>query len=186
MFNESSGVNTLLARKLETPMETKQPIWELVANLGDVNPIDYGGYFVYRDTTGVYPEEAELLLVDESADGESDTWTVYRFILDRLKQVKTGEAIYLVPIRFDDSWPHAVSQYDEWFHEDLARVASYTGQTLQELRAAFCSENATDRASAYQAIGDYHGFDNLDSYPLTFKTRAEVEARYKVKNNASY
>lgn len=44
-------------------METKQPRWKLVAQLGDVHPIDYGGYFVYRDTTGVYEEEAEVLMV---------------------------------------------------------------------------------------------------------------------------
>jgi len=28
-----------------------------VANLGDANPIDNGGFFVLRDTTGVYPPE---------------------------------------------------------------------------------------------------------------------------------
>lgn len=160
-------------------METKQPIWQFVANLGDVHPIDHGGYFVYRDTTGVYSDQAELLLVDESAETDSgDEWTVYRFDLDRLKQVQIGETVYLVPLKFDESWPHPVSHYDEWFHGDLARVASFLGQSLQDLRDAFCSENPLKRAHAYKAIGDYHGFENLDSYPLTYKTRVEVEARY--------
>jgi hypothetical protein len=42
----------------------------------------------------------------------------------------------------------------------------------------FTSSNLCERALAWQAVGDYHGFDDLDSYPLTFKSRAEVEARY--------
>lgn len=110
---------------------------------------------------------------------EREEWTVYRFILDRLKQVQVNETVYLVPVKFDESWPNYVSKYDEWFHKDLARVASYVGQTLQEMRDAFCSDDPRVRAFAYEALGDYHGYENLDSYPLTFTSREEVEARYK-------
>lgn len=59
---------------------TQQPTWKLIANLGDVHPIDYGGYFVYVDETGTYEAEAELLEVPEDEDR---TYRVYRFILDR-------------------------------------------------------------------------------------------------------
>lgn len=38
--------------------------------------------------------------------------------------------------------------------------------------------SSIQRALVYRAIGEYHGYENLDQYPLTFKTRAEVEARY--------
>jgi len=152
---------------------TRQPNWELIANLGDVHPLDYGGYFVYRDTTGAYTEEAEKLFVYE------DSWQVYRFSLDRLKI----EDSYLVPFAYDSSWPYPASTYDEWFHKDLDRVASFVGQSVQALRTDFCSENALDRARAYEAIGDYHGYENLDSYPLTFTSRKEVEARYTKKNS---
>ncbi len=44
-----------------------QPKWKLLANLGDANPIDYGGYFVYRDETGVYRDEAEKLISPDEA-----------------------------------------------------------------------------------------------------------------------
>ena len=47
-----------------------QPVWSCIANLGDVNPIDYGGYFVYIDTTGVYPPEAELLIAPSDNDDD--------------------------------------------------------------------------------------------------------------------
>lgn len=86
---------------------TNQPVWKLLANLGDVNPVDHGGLFVYQDLTGVYPEECEKLV--SPAD----------------------------PI---------------------------------------------ERARAYESIGDYHGFDNLDSYPLIFSNRSDVTARYTEKN----
>ena len=44
-----------------------QPKWKLLANLGDANPIDYCGYFVYRDETGVYRDEAEKLISPDEA-----------------------------------------------------------------------------------------------------------------------
>lgn len=155
-------------------METKQPKWEFIANLGDAHPIDYGGLFVYRDTTGVYPCECEKLFPNE--DGTA--WEVQRFILERCKLVNG----LLIPFRYDESWPHPAEQYSEWFNADLAGIASYIGVTTEELQSMFCSDNPLELARAYESLGEYHGFDNLDAYPLFFKNRAEVEARYKVKN----
>lgn len=141
----------------------KQPEWEFVANLGDVSPLDYGGYFIFKDKTETYAPEAELLVepCDDSNDGP---YLVYRFTLDRFK-MKRG---YLV----------ALSEYVEWFAKDLESVASCVGSTEDELQDQFCSIDPLERAHAYRAIGEYHGFDNLDSYPLTL-TRSEVEARYQ-------
>jgi hypothetical protein len=153
---------------------TNQPSWRLLQNLGDADPINFGGYFIFEDTTGVYEPEAEWL---EAPDTDDGTWYVYRFALDRLKMVEDDRTIYLVPDAYRDGWPHPVHQYDEWFHDDLAKVAESNGQTLAELRQAFCSDNPLDRAWAYRALGEYHGFENLDSYPLRL-TRAEAEERY--------
>lgn len=154
---------------------TNQPKWKLLAQLGDANPIEYGGFFVYCDETGVYPEEAELLISPEEDTG---TWIVYRFVLDRLK--RAGEdGQYLVPFAYEPTtWKYPVRQYDEWFNEDLSRVASFVGQDVEEMRDMLCSGDAVERAFAYRSIGEYHGFLNLDSYPVTFNTREEVEARY--------
>lgn len=151
-------------------MATKQPEWEIIANLGDRSPFDYGGYFIYRDKTGVYPEEAELLIPEE----DEKTYTIYRFVLDPLKMVNG----YLVAKKYDRTWPHPLERYDEWFHKDLDGVASFIGSTKKELEEAFTSDEPLERALAYQAIGDYFGWDNLDSYPLQM-TRREVENRYK-------
>lgn len=153
-------------------METKQPVWELITNLGDVHPLDYGGYFIYRDTTGLYPEEGEKLFADESAD----RWEIYRFPLDRCKMVGG----FLIPFRWDSSWPYPANHYVEWFNQGLCDVASYVGESLEELQSELCSKNPLDRARAYESIGNYHGFDNLDSCPLFFNDRAEVEKRYAI------
>ncbi len=51
------------------------------------------------------------------------------------------------------------------------------GTTEEALVALFCSEEALERAQAWRMIGEYHGFDNLDSSPLTM-TREEAKARY--------
>ena len=159
---------------------TNQPIRKLVQNLGDVNPIEYGGFFVYEDTTGVYPEEAEKLIPFE--DEEKEKWEVRRFVLDRLKTVEQFGERYLVPFEYAEDWPHSVSRYDEWFHKDLSSVASFIGQTTEDLEQSFCSDNPLIRAYAYSAIGEYFGFDNVDSYPLIFTDRAEIESRYQEKN----
>lgn len=161
-------------------MATRQPTWKLLTNPGDVNPIEYGGYFVYEDTTGVYPAEVEVL-VAHPRDDSPEGWTIYRFALDRCQLIEDPDThtIYLVPFTYNPPWPHALSKYDEWFHKDLANVASSIGSTLTELRQDLCSADPRDRAHAYRAIGEYHGFENLDGYPLTFHNRADVEARYQ-------
>jgi hypothetical protein len=160
-------------------MTTNQPEWKLIAQIGDVHPIEYGGYFIFKDETGVYEEEGEWL---EAPETDKGIWRVYRFGLDRCAQVDG----YLVPFRLaaersrlstTRNWPHPLPAYDEWFNKDLAGVAESMDIDVGQLRNWFCSADPIERASAYRTIGEHWGFDNLDSYPLRLK-RAEVDARY--------
>jgi hypothetical protein len=41
-----------------------------------------------------------------------------------------------------------------------------------------CSDNPINRAQGYIAIGQYSGFMNLDSYPLSL-TESELKARWR-------
>ena len=161
-------------------MPTRQPTWKLIRNLGDKNPFDHGGYFIYQDETGVYPEEGEYLVEPEEEGG---VYTIYRFTVDKLKVVVHEEThiSYLVSDQYESGWSHPLHRYDEWFHEDLHKVAEVHGLDYKDLRDLFCSDDPLMRAEGYRAIGDYHGFLNLDAYPLTFTDREEVEARYAKK-----
>lgn len=139
---------------------TKQPVWKLIAQLGDVHPIEYGGHFVFIDETGVYDPEAEILQAND--DG---TWTAYRYSLDKCTLING--------ILSDNKFHPEIAA---WFAHKLSSVAECCDyDTLAE---DLCGENVVNRALAYDCIGNYFGFDNLDSYPLTFTDRAEVEARY--------
>ncbi len=180
-YSRIDSVTQLKTKKGEMTMGTRQPEWELVANLGDRNWIDYGGYFVYKDKTGCYTEEGEMLCIPEEGEGEGK-YVVYRFCLDKCKLVEDDEThvIYLVSANYDPSWPYPLSVYDEWFHEHLVDIASSISMDWEELRDLFCSDNPIDRAIAYRAIVDCLGYENLDSYPLTL-TKDEVKERYNGK-----
>jgi len=141
-------------------MATEQPKWKRIANLGDVNPVDYGGYFIEVDETGVYEAEAMWLVAPETDSGK---WIAYRFILERCK-VTDGV--------LSDNPYHPT--YPVWFAKELEAVATSMGTTADKLRADFCSADPITRARAYQDIGEYFGWENFDHYPRELD-RAEAE-----------
>lgn len=143
-------------------MRIQQPAWKLFANLGDVNPLDYGGLFVYVDETGVYcPEMERLEVLDSETDSdipEGEThWEVRRILLENLD---------------------AESVTREWFYDSLTDVASYINCTKDAIVADLISADPAKRAFAWRAILDYHGWDNGDSYPVVLTDASEVERRY--------
>jgi hypothetical protein len=159
-----------------------QPTWKLLGSLGDVNPIDHGGMLVYEDTTGIYAPEAVMIRpLDESEHDESGArWIVYRFPLDRCTYVDGV---------LSDNEHHP--EHPAWFATPesrkadrpqdttyLSRVASSMGMEAGELIEALCSDHLIERAAAYEAIGSYHGFINLDHDPITDFDRSEMEARH--------
>lgn len=174
-----------------------QPEWVLVANLGDVGWKDHGGYFVYKDDTGVYGFEAEYLEEPEPCDRcewppdeeeEPDNyrdwqahvrtherWTAYRILLERYKIVEGDK---MVPVNWEPSWPHPASSYEPWFRRYLDSVASTVDSTEEELIRMFCSSDPTELAWAYRELAMYHGWHELDSDPIRL-TSDEVDARYE-------
>ena len=147
-------------------MKTQQPVWKLIANLGDANPLDYGGYFIYCDETGVYGPEAELLTV------QGKRYQVHRFCLERchlFSALNTRKTVLA------DNPYHAIPT---WFADSLHGVAKFAGMRMDELVTLFCSANPLDLATAYRVVGDYHGYTNFDGYPECL-AKAEVEHRYR-------
>lgn len=137
---------------------TVQPKWKLLTSTDRTA--------IYVDETGTYDPEME---VAEELDEESEERTVYRFTLERLKLVEHHDRkLYLVSERWrDEGWPHRIHQYEEWFVDSLDDVASSIGSTRKALVEALISAEPQHRAVAYEAIGGYHGFINLDHDPRT-------------------
>lgn len=146
-----------------------QPEWKFVANLGDVNPLDHGGRFVFVDETGVYEPEMEIY--------DPDTREVSRFSLDRMARLNGGRRLIPYSVTIPEYLPHPLEHYVEWFSDDIESIASTAGLEPDELRRLFCSVDPLERAQAYMALADYHGLDNLDSYPLVL-SRKEARERY--------
>ena len=138
-----------------------QPIWKFVANLGEATPLEYGGLFVYTDETGVYPPEMERL--EPLENGKFD-----------LRRVCLDPCTYEDGVLSDNSFHPTL---DAWFADDLDLIASCIGVEHHSLVKQLTSADPVQLARGYEAIGDYHGWENLDEYPLTL-TKAEVLERY--------
>jgi hypothetical protein len=74
---------------------------------------------------------------------------------------------HLIPYAYNFTWNANgfPCDRDEWFFDSLGEIARTVGSTRDDLIDALCSEDPATRAEAYEAIGDHHGYDNLDSYP---------------------
>lgn len=167
-----------------------QPDWECIAQLGDAIPTEYGGYWIFRDKTGVYAPEGEYLFCPDSDDDDEDSdgpdaedregpYTAYRFSLEQctfIDGVLSDNQFHPDHCAWWATTPERIKARPQ-DGRGLEHVASCMGSTADELVAMFISDDIVDRARAYRMIGEYHGFVNLDQYPLHL-TRAEVEERY--------
>lgn len=152
-------------------METKQPEWRVIANLGDATPLEYGGAFLLVDETGVYGPE--LIVWDEPA--EDDRYEIYRFPVERLYKVEHEDQLYYVHKCIKDGFdqgtlPHPISAYREWFLKALDNLDEpdrVLGQLL--------SEDPIENAQAYLSIAGYWGINNFDGYPLDMGRRELIE-----------
>ena len=143
-----------------------QPKWKLVAQQGDANPVEYGGQWIFEDRTGVYDPEIEVWI---PGIGEEGGGIAFRWSLVRCSYVKG----VLSANKFHPDHP-------EWFADSIKSVAASIGEEPDQLIQDLCGEDLNNRASAYIAIADYHGYDNFDSYPLEM-TEKEAKRRYKAK-----
>ena len=151
-----------------------QPVWKTVYETDDES--------VFEDTTGEYPPEMEVTQEADERDPDTGLTPVetFRFSLDRLQHCpcandgEKGPCPHVINGAWEESWPHPMHRYIEWFSRDLASVAHSHGMSddgtdgAAELRRMLCSEDVQERANAYRCIGGHHGFVNLDGYPRTY------------------
>lgn len=135
-------------------MTTNQPKWQLVANLGDGNPFDYGGFFIWKDLTGKYDLEATILLLDEENE-------------DKIQEVRI--------------LMEKCNALDEFFADDLDSIASFAGQDRQELIDQLASDEPIARGRAYQALTMYYNVENFGGDGWEIRSIKEVKRDYARK-----
>lgn len=170
---------------------TRQPKWRCVAQIGDPDPMLYGGKWIFVDTTGVYAPEMEIFEGIEDRDNP-DECMIFRFSL---------EPCYYTDGVLSDNQFHL--HHQAWFAKYLEDVAEFSNRTVETLIKCLCPKVRRTRESpledglkvrahvytleelislawAYGELADYHGYFNFDSYPLVMSEK-EVRRRYKQK-----
>ena len=146
---------------------TNQPTWKVIANLGDTDPVSYGGYFVMVDTTGVYVPEAELIEppCDEvNLEDPEARWTIYRFCLE--------PHTYINGVLSDNKYhPERAARYAH----RICGVAECVDTLVEEFIAALTGDDPIAKASAYRELVMYFGPDEFDDYPLELTYQEVVE-----------
>lgn len=136
-----------------------QPVWKLVYST------DYSA--LYIDETGVYPPELQIAQeIDDAPSAER--FQVYRFPLERCWQVTLDDGSTFLTDTDPDSESLTGVAHKPWFSDSLGDVARFVGSSTDDLVAALCCDDPATLACVYEAIGGYHGYDNLDSYPETW------------------
>jgi hypothetical protein len=150
-------------------MATQQPEWELVGTIGDRNPVEYGGGYVFRDKTGVYDPEVEWVEPMDGApkNGVTPCMTVYRVPMER--------HTYIDGILSDNPHHPALSV---WYADDLDSLCRCCDCDRDEMIENLCSTDPVANAWAYETLASYHGWYEFDQDPLTL-TADEAEKRYE-------
>jgi len=138
---------------------TKQPKWKCIVNLGDMNPLDYGGLFVCIDETGVYPPEMEKLSLVTEGDS-TDQYQTHRVILE--------PCTYINGILSDNPYH---PDKPVWFATNIKAIASCFGISKGELLKGLCSKDPMMQACAWAKVYDYHGWENGDTEPNTINRK---------------
>jgi hypothetical protein len=130
---------------------------KVLGNLGDASPFDYGGLIVYR-------------VRDPGKTGPEASWIQAEFWHEPMEEQPDRYDVYRWQIAYDAM--KDLSWVDNW-----KEISEFVGVSLEELKKQSQSGNPLDRAGVYRAVADYHGFENLDSYPEKY-TREEMEKRW--------
>ena len=135
-----------------------QPDWKLLWSTDDTA--------VFVDQTGTYDPEMVVAQEYETERGKT-RFVVGRFSLEQYQIVADyfGKHDYLVPAKWDRSWPHPASDYEPWFANRLESVARSCGEDVSDLIDNLTSDDPNDLARAYQDLVGYFGLENFDSSP---------------------
>lgn len=147
---------------------TDQPVWKFVENIGDVNPLDHGGAFIFIDETGVYDPEMEVVTPIEDHDNDRLTWEMHRFSIEKC----TFQGGVLSDNKF-----HPDCQ--TWYADGLKSIADCMGKDQLELIEQLCSDDLVQRALGYRDVYSYYGLENFDQDSMNEDNRLMLMNRYR-------
>jgi len=133
------------------------PNWGLIAQLGDADPVEHGGYFIFVDQNGEHEPRGEFW---EVPDDESEPAEIFRWSLTKC----TYQDGVLSDNQFHPEIP-------AWFADSVADAAECCDYQ-DDIIADLCGDDVLARARAYETIGHYAGFRELDEYPLELSSDA--------------
>lgn len=139
-----------------------QPSFWCVANLGDADPLNYGGKFVCIDRTGVYPPE--LVVIEAPSEDENAGRLKYAIQLEPLTVIKDTDG-YTTGL--SDNKFHVDST--AWFadREKLSSIADYADISFDDLVNLFLSSQPIEQATAYIMAVDYFGCHSFNEVPVS-------------------
>jgi signal peptidase I len=129
-----------------------QPLWNCVANLGDVNALEHGGRFVVVDALGNYDPEVWIIYPND----EKTEWTKVTICVDRCFVGTKG---------LNDNHYHA--GLTTWWYDKLDDICSSNDISRDLLSGYFVGSSVNARALAYGMLYDYFGaqeFGDVDKY----------------------
>lgn len=139
-----------------------QPLWQFIGNYGDVSYLDHGGMFLFKDLTGRYAPELEIL--EEPVIGRE--YKLYRVCLDK--------CYYTAGVLSDNKFH---KNMEAWF-SDIVEQSQMSLEEKEEFIKQMTSNKPKERVLGYLTVIDYHGAHNFDDYPRTL-TYDEAKERYK-------
>lgn len=170
---------------------SQQPKWKYVASFGDVNPLNHEGALLFVDETGVYPSELEVITIDNNGEvyEENLKYTIYRVpcepcFFDEITGVLSDNKFHKdYPVWWAKADPDHKQRhgYDQWSR--FRELAEGMDMTANEYARQFTSDDPEVRGQAYYWLGEHHGWNEFDQYPLKMN-RAEAEKRYNEKRAA--
>lgn len=132
-------------------MTDNQPKWKLVANVGDSNPFEDGGQFVFKDVTGKY--SPELLIIEPlHIPGYENIAQTSRIVLN--------PCTYIDGVLSDNKFH---PDHPAWFADKLDSIASTCGYPREYLINLLTSQDLAYRAIGYHLIYLSYGAENLGS-----------------------